>query len=139
ALASLFLDRETTHRFETASRKLEDVDARLAALPAQTPLFAAANDFPEDGTFNPAREPRPVHLLARGDVNQPGDLMKPAALGCVHTLTNEFFLPDSAKEGERRAALAHWITDPKNAITWRSIVNRIWSYHFGRGIVDTPN
>jgi hypothetical protein len=31
------------------------------------------------------------------------------------------------------------MTDRKNVLTWRSIVNRIWHYHFGRGIVDTPN
>src|SRR6266566_3363271 len=37
------------------------------------------------------------------------------------------------------AALAEWITDPKNVLTWRSIINRVWHYHFGRGIVDSPN
>jgi hypothetical protein len=42
-------------------------------------------------------------------------------------------------EGQRRAALARWITDPRHPLTWRSIVNRVWQYHFGRGIVDTPN
>ena len=31
------------------------------------------------------------------------------------------------------------MTDPTNVLTWRSIVNRVWHYHFGRGIVDTPN
>ncbi len=36
-------------------------------------------------------------------------------------------------------ALARWATDSKNVLTWRSIVNRVWQYHFGRGIVDTPN
>ena len=41
--------------------------------------------------------------------------------------------------GARRAALARWITDERNPLTWRSIVNRVWHYHFGRGIVDTPN
>ena len=38
-----------------------------------------------------------------------------------------------------RAALADWIASPTNMLTWRSIVNRVWHYHFGRGIVDTPN
>src|SRR5581483_1852164 len=42
-------------------------------------------------------------------------------------------------EGARRAALAAWITDIRNPLTWRSIVNRVWEYHFGAGIVDTPN
>jgi hypothetical protein len=42
-------------------------------------------------------------------------------------------------EGARRAALARWITGPNNPLTWRSIVNRVWHYHFGQGLVDTPN
>jgi hypothetical protein len=42
-------------------------------------------------------------------------------------------------EGERRAALARWITDERNSLTWRSIVNRVWQYHFGQGLVETPN
>jgi hypothetical protein len=36
-------------------------------------------------------------------------------------------------------ALAHWIIDPDNPLTWRSVVNRVWQHHFGRGIVDSPN
>jgi hypothetical protein len=44
-----------------------------------------------------------------------------------------------AGEGARRAALADWIADDANVLTWRSIVNRVWQYHFGKGLVDTPN
>ena len=39
----------------------------------------------------------------------------------------------------RRTALANWITRPDNQLTTRTIVNRVWHYHFGRGIVATPN
>ncbi len=42
-------------------------------------------------------------------------------------------------EAARRAALADWLADEKNPLTWRSIANRVWHYHFGRGICDTPN
>lgn len=38
-----------------------------------------------------------------------------------------------------RAQLATWLTDPKNPLTARVFVNRIWQHHFGRGIVETPN
>jgi len=48
-------------------------------------------------------------------------------------------LTNAADEGSRRAALARWATDSRNVLTWRSIVNRVWQYHFGRGIADTPN
>ncbi|MEE2685547.1 MAG: PSD1 and planctomycete cytochrome C domain-containing protein [Planctomycetota bacterium] len=39
----------------------------------------------------------------------------------------------------RRRQLAQWITDPANPLATRSIVNRIWQYHFGRGIASNPN
>ena len=63
----------------------------------------------------------------------------PGALCCVPGLKANFDVPLNAPESARRAALAHWITDPNNMLTWRSIVNRVWHYHFGAGIVDTPN
>jgi hypothetical protein len=56
----------------------------------------------------------------------------------VQDLNADFEIPDDEAERLRRAALAQWITDPKNPLTWRSIVNRVWQYHFGRGIVSTP-
>jgi hypothetical protein len=63
--------------------------------------------------------------------------VEPGALSCVPSLPARFTGLHS--EGERRAALAHWITDKRNPLTWRSIVNRVWQYHFGRGLVETPN
>jgi hypothetical protein len=54
-------------------------------------------------------------------------------------LPSRFQIATNAPEGERRAALAKWLTAPNNPLTWRSIVNRVWQYHFGRGLVETPN
>ncbi|MEM9660375.1 MAG: DUF1553 domain-containing protein, partial [Planctomycetota bacterium] len=54
-------------------------------------------------------------------------------------LAEHFELPVEHDERRRRAALAEWIVDRRNPLTWRSIVNRVWHYHFGRGICDTPN
>jgi hypothetical protein len=51
----------------------------------------------------------------------------------------EFVLENPANEGSRRAALAKWITHPKNLLMRRSIVNRVWHYHFGHGIVESTN
>ena len=39
----------------------------------------------------------------------------------------------------RRSALANWLADPKNPLTTRVIVNRIWQDHFGRGIVASSS
>src|SRR5439155_746049 len=46
---------------------------------------------------------------------------------------------EAGAEQQRRLALAKWITDPKHPLTARVIVNRLWQYHFGQGIVDTPS
>jgi mono/diheme cytochrome c family protein/cytochrome c553 len=84
-------------------------------------------------------KPRPVHLLARGDVKMPGPLIAPGGLACVEGVPHEFALENPDDEGSRRAALARWLTHPANVLVRRSIVNRIWHYHFGAGLVDTPN
>jgi hypothetical protein len=115
------------------------IEQEIAALPAPRMAYAAANDFKPEGNFRPAKTPRPVHVLKRGDVNQPLDETKPGALTCVPGLEPRFRLADAADEGARRAALARWVTDSQNVLTWRSIVNRVWQHHFGRGIVDTPS
>ena len=82
---------------------------------------------------------RPVYQLLRGDVKRPAELMSAAAVPAVPGPSATFDLPDPGDEGARRAALARWITNPRNMLTRRSIVNRVWQYHFGRGLVDTPN
>src|SRR6185436_436112 len=84
-------------------------------------------------------KPRPVFILDRGNVQKPGKEVGPGALHAVPELPARFEMPPDHPEGERRAELARWLTDSRNPLTWRSIVNRVWLYHFGRGIVDTPN
>ncbi len=131
--------RSDKQRAELALHVLEQkVDREIVALPPQQLVYSATADFKPDGSFKPAGKPRPVHILKRGDINKPGAEAKPGALECVPGLEAHFRLTDPENEGSRRAALAHWVTDPKNVLTWRSIVNRLWHFHFGRGIVDTP-
>jgi len=51
-------------------------------------------------------------------------------------------IPEPPRESattQRRKALAEWIASPENPLTARVMVNRIWQYHFGRGLVDTPS
>jgi hypothetical protein len=118
------------------TERLREVERELASLPQAQLVYAAASDFTPYGAFAPAKTPRPVHVLIRGDVRRPAKPAVPGALGCVPGLESRF---DAKDEGARRAALAKWITDPLNVLTRRSIVNRVWHYHFGRGIVETPN
>jgi len=116
-------------------RYLTDTSARRGG----RMVYAAASSFRGSGNFKPATKPRPVHLLAHGDVKQPRELVAAGALSCLPWLDYHFDLPADIDEGQRRAALARWVSDHDNPLTWRSIVNRVWQYHFGRGLVDTPN
>jgi hypothetical protein len=117
----------------------EKTTTDLAALPLQTLVYAGTHDFVPDGSHKPSPTPRPVHILKRGDVRRAGPPATPGALSCLPGLPGRFDVLESAQEGERRAALARWLTRPHNPLTWRSIVNRAWQAHFGRGLVDTPN
>jgi hypothetical protein len=111
----------------------------LASLPPPSFIYAPASQFEPDGGLKPPPGPREVHVLHRGDINQPRELSAPGALSCVGELSPRFAVAADAHESLRRAALAKWLTHPQNPLTWRSIVNRMWQHHFGAGIVATPN
>ena len=100
-------------------------NARLAT------LEAGANAY--IGRFS---DPDPIRLLRRGDVMQPQQEIRPGALGCVSGLPTDF---GDVPEGGRRERLARWIADPRNPLTWRVAVNRVWQQDFGVGIVDTAS
>ena len=80
-----------------------------------------------------------MHVLRRGDVEQPGPEARPGALSAVRGPAPRFALADPDDEAARRAALARWLTDGRNPLVWRSLANRVWQHHFGRGLVATPN
>ncbi|MCE9533979.1 MAG: DUF1549 domain-containing protein [Planctomycetes bacterium] len=121
--------------------KLAPLDAELAKTkPAG--LVYAGTVHSGSGTFQgtgPSGKPRPIFVLKRGSVTAPLEEVGPGTLSVVPGLSAVFDLPKNHTEGERRAALARWLSDSKNPLPWRSIVNRVWQYHFGRGIVATPN
>lgn len=117
----------------------QNADEQLAALPPLQHVYAASSDFKPDGGFAPAKAPRVINVLKRGDIRSPGAEVKPGAMACVPELPADFSIPELANEGARRVALAHWLSDSRNGLTWRSIVNRIWQRRFGKGLVDTPN
>jgi len=85
-----------------------------------------------------AAEPVSVHLLRRGELNQPAGRMVPAAPAFLPQ-GGPLFPPGEENPAQARARLAKWITSPDHPLTARVIANRIWQWHFGRGIVATPN
>jgi mono/diheme cytochrome c family protein len=117
----------------------ERTTRELDSLPPPRRVFAGTCDFPQDAGHVSIGRPREVQILRRGEISQPIGVAIPGTLQCVAGLESRFALPHPEQEATRRAALARWITDPQNPLTWRSIVNRVWHHHFGQGIVDTPN
>jgi len=138
-LVRALLDAPTRAETDRLEPLLADVDKRIAALPKPRMVYAASNFFPLTGNLRWPMAPRPIHVLARGSVQSPGKPAVPGALSAVKALPARFEDVANGSEGSRRAALAKWITDSANMLTWRSIVNRVWHYHFGAGIVDSPN
>ncbi|MBI2480173.1 MAG: DUF1553 domain-containing protein [Planctomycetia bacterium] len=125
---------------EQLNGRITEATHKLAALPKGRMVYAAATHFTPQGNFKPTLgTPRPIRLLHRGDVNSPRDEVQPGTLPILDSVGAEFALPTDHTEGDRRAALARWLTHHDHPFTWRSIANRVWLYHFGSGIVDTPN
>jgi hypothetical protein len=125
-----------------AARNLAEIDAALSQLPPPNVAYIGTvhtGNGAFAGTGANGGKPRVIHVLHRGDVLSPKQVVGPGTVAIIAGKPSRFELPDNAPEGDRRAALARWITDEQNPLTWRSIVNRVWQYHFGRGLVDTPN
>ncbi|MDE0934943.1 MAG: PSD1 and planctomycete cytochrome C domain-containing protein [Mariniblastus sp.] len=112
----------------------------LAQLPDGKKVYAAATEFKSQGNFKATQgQPRPVYFLPRGEVAYPGPILKPGIVPLAAGEASVMKIKPGENESVARAKLALWLTDESNPLLWRSVVNRIWHYHFGRGIVDTPN
>ena len=86
-------------------------------------------------TDDPAKRSE-IHLLARGEYSAKGDRVGMRPLG-VLLADGAAELPETTPKP--RAELAQWVVSDQNPLTARVMVNRMWQYHFGRGIVGTPN
>jgi hypothetical protein len=80
-----------------------------------------------------AEKPVDTKMHLRGDPEKPGDAVPRRWLD----LFGGERVPAGAGSG--RLQLARWLSDPKNPLVSRVIVNRVWQYHFGKGLVGTPN
>ena len=131
--------RDEMRRVEAA---LVTTDGQLKLLPAPQYVYAGMIHH-GGGTFSGTGplggKPRPIHILKRGDVTTPGDEVGPGIVALRQDERSEFTLAPNHAEGDRRVAFAKWIVDEQHPLTWRSIVNRLWQHHLGRGLVDTPN
>ena len=115
-------------------QRLEDLRLRKVQLEKK---LTALGEPPEFYGVLP-EEPSPVKVLRRGNPESPQKEVTPGTIGWVNALSPDLGT-NKTPEAERRSALARWIIDPKNPLTRRVIVNRLWQWHFGEGIVDTPS
>jgi len=141
-LLNQLIPAELRQQLADNSALIKVLQTERAQLPPPQQVYAGTvhtGAGPFRGTGADGGKPRPIYLLARGNVTQPGREVQPAALQNLFGLPNYFDLPANHSETERRAALAKWLVHPDHPLTWRSMANRMWQYHFGRGIVETPN
>jgi hypothetical protein len=89
-----------------------------------------------------SKTPSQTHILVRGNYLSPGDPVEPGIPEVLDNPEHPFTFPEPRAEWHhtgRRLALAEWLTQPDHPLTSRVMVNRIWQYHFGDGIVRTPD
>jgi hypothetical protein len=86
------------------------------------------------------RQPLETFVLVRGNPHVKGERVEPAFPEVLGGSSPAVTPPtDGGKTAGRRLALADWIAAPDNPLTARVMANRIWQYHFGRGLVRSPN
>jgi len=112
---------------ESIVAELARIKARVTELEEQEPRIEKAYAVSE-GT------PANARIFRKGDPRNKGDEVP---RGFLQVLGGSR-VPDDEK-GSGRVELARWLTSSDNPLTARVMVNRIWQYHFGRGLVQTPN
>ncbi len=124
AVAAELSPNELAER-ESLEEQVAELTAKLAALTKRPMAYA--------GSFV---KPPVTKRLFRGDPTQPREEVAP---GGIAVFGGDLGLAVDAPERERRRAVADWIASADHPLTARVIVNRLWHYHFGTGIVDTPS
>jgi hypothetical protein len=126
-------DGAVNTRRESLKRAIDAIERTLPRPPARA-MALVDQKSKETDTF----------VLRRGDYQNRGPKVAPRPPGVIlssqptGTFTNSSIVPKGDKTG-RRTALARWLARSDNPLTARVMVNRLWQYHFGQGIVATPS
>jgi len=133
-------ERTQAESAAVAAVALKDYAEReLTSLPPREVVYGVSSSWSHARKLTAPQAPKTVHLLRRGAFDKPVKEVGPGSLTAIDWLPARFELSDPKQESLRRAALADWLAHRDNPLTWRSIVNRVWHYHFGHGLCDTPN
>ncbi|MCA9215603.1 MAG: DUF1553 domain-containing protein, partial [Planctomycetales bacterium] len=122
---------------ETATKSLiDDLADQIKTLQAEEKRLDAIRGPKVYSALS--QTPPPVSRLRRGDVTTPAESVSPSGLKSINASLASFGSAE-ASDFERRKQLAHWLTGDRNPLLARVMVNRIWHYHFGQGLVRTPS
>ena len=97
-------------------------------------IYAYDGGAPRAMVVEDVPKPQPAHVFVRGNPNNPGVETPAHFLSCLSAGE-----PANFTDGSGRLDLAKAIASRDNPLTARVIVNRVWMYHFGAGIVRTPS
>lgn len=115
-------------RYRVLRKELEELKGRK--VPAERALVVT----------EPGPNPPETYLMLRGNPHSPGDKVEPGFLQVASAATPILPSPPSdAKTSGRRTVLADWIASAENPLTARVMANRVWQYHFGRGIARSSS
>jgi cytochrome c553 len=109
--------------------EIGEINRQIAAVPSLPTAWA--------GNFHQLNDP--IHVFLGGSPQNKGPQVLPASLSVLAEVTKPYELPADAPEPNRRLSLAKWLVAPENPLTPRVLANRLWHYHFGTGIVNTPS
>jgi mono/diheme cytochrome c family protein len=128
-LLRLEITDEEAARRDALNTQVTEVDKALAAIPDHPRLRVGR-----------LQQPSPDHrVFLGGDTQRNGPAVVPASMRALDHATPAYSLDRSVPERDRRVELARWIMRKDNPLTSRVLVNRLWHYHFGTGIVATPS
>ncbi len=121
---------------QKAADELKALDKQIGEIRAKKPAHEYIRALVEPANHKPVTK-----LFHRGDHRQPKFEVQPAGLTVTAPDNERPFFSESSEEltsSGRRLALAKWLTSGRHPLLARTIVNRVWLHHFGRGIVETP-
>jgi hypothetical protein len=140
ALMASLQTPERMKRLTELENSIKQTNGKIARIPKGSMVYAATTHFKPEGQFKPTNgKPRAIRFLHRGEVTLPRDEVNPGTIPVFKDEPWEFELPKDHDESARRSALAKWLVREDHPLTWRVISNRIWQWHFGEGIVPSPN
>ena len=143
AMQALFAASDRPYPDAVREHRIKGLNGILADVPIPKELLQdprctiQTDDKVRAGLFH-RDTPMEIHRLKRGELSKPLEVVEPA-LPAIFAVDKNLFDPASAPPNQRRAILAKWLVSTQNPLTARVLVNRVWAWHFGQGIVRTAS